>query len=132
MISTPFDLQSHTARAALTFLTAGLYALAYVPLSDRFGAGVSVLIAIPVIVAAWSFGLRAGLVAGLLALPLNALLLKAGEPGGNVFVRSGGTITLAVVALISAVIGWWGDLREQRRRQARPHQRRQPRRSRFF
>ena len=114
MISTPFDLQSQTARAALTFLTAGLYALAYVPLSDRFGAGVSVLIAIPVIVAAWSFGLRAGLVAGLLAFPLNTLLLKlAGEPGGNVLVRSGGMITLAVVALIGAVIGWLGDLRER-------------------
>src|SRR6266516_2139257 len=114
MISTPFDLQSQTARAALTFLTAGLYALAYVPLSDRFGAGVSVLIAIPVIVAAWSFGLRAGLVGGLLAFPLNTLLLKvAGEPGGNVLVRSGGMITLAVVALIGAVIGWLGDLRER-------------------
>ena len=114
MISTPFDLQSQTARVALTFLTAGLYALAYVPLSGRFGAGVSVLIAIPVIVAAWSFGLRAGLVAGLLAFPLNTLLLKlAGEPGGNVLVRSGGMITLAVVALIGPVIGWLGDLRER-------------------
>ena len=114
MISTPLDLQSQTARAALTFLTAGLYGLAYVPLSDHFGAGVSVLIAIPVIVAAWSFGLWAGLVAGLLAFPLNTLLLKvAGEPGGNVLVRSGGMITLAVVALIGAVIGWLGDLRER-------------------
>src|SRR5438874_12580513 len=114
MISTPFDLQSQTARVALTFLTAGLYALAYVPLSGRFGAGVSVLIAIPVIVAAWSFGLRAGLVAGLLAFPLNTLLLQlAGEPAGNVLVRSGGMITLAVVALIGAVIGWLGDLRER-------------------
>ena len=88
--------------------------MAYVPLSDHFGAGVSVLIAIPVIVAAWSFGLWAGLVAGLLAFPLNTLLLKvAGEPGGNVLVRSGGMITLAVVALIGAVIGWLGDLRER-------------------
>ena len=114
MIKTRFDLESQTARAALTFLTACIYAVAYVPLYGHFGAGVSALIAIPVTVAAWFFGVRAGLVAGLLAFPLNTLLLKvAGEPGGNVLVRSGEIITLVVVALIGAVIGWLGDSRER-------------------
>ena len=114
MTSTRLDLESQTARAAFTFLTVCIYALAYVPLYGHFGARVSVLIAIPVVAAAWLFGLRAGLVAGFLAFPLNALLLTvAGEPGGNVLVQSGETITLAVVALIGVVIGRLGDLRER-------------------
>ena len=114
MTSTRLDLESRTARAAFTFLTVCIYALAYVPLYGHFGARVSVLIAIPVVAAAWLFGLRAGLVAGFLAFPLNALLLTvAGEPGGNVLVQSGETITLALVALIGVVIGRLGDLRER-------------------
>jgi len=96
-----------------------MYALAYVPLYGHFGTRVSVLTAIPVVVAAWFFGLRVGLVAGLLAFPLNALLLKAaGEPGGSVLVSSGEMITLVVVALIGVLIGWLGDLRDQQFKRA--------------
>ena len=106
MVGTSFDLQSRTARATVTFLTACLYALVYVPLYHHFGATVSLLTTIPVLVAAWLFGLRAGVLAGALAFPLNMLLLKlAGEPEG---VYRGEMATLAVVALLAPVVGWLG------------------------
>ena len=54
-------------RLALIAVTAGFYALTFGPLYDALGPGVVSLSVVPVALAGWLFGLRAGLLAGAVA-----------------------------------------------------------------
>ncbi|HEX5502215.1 MAG TPA: EAL domain-containing protein [Thermomicrobiales bacterium] len=102
---------STRVRVALVVGVTFAYALAFVPLAGVAGGGAAALAALPVMVAAAAFGARAGLAAGLLALPLNTLLLNlAGHPGWLVVLHDGGGPGSAVLPVLGGVIGWLRDL----------------------
>src|SRR5439155_5273780 len=63
------------SRAALILTAAVAYLLGFAPLYGAWGAGVAALSALPVVAAGFLLGLRAGLIIGLLSLPVNALLM---------------------------------------------------------
>ena len=75
---------------------------------------------VPVFVCAWFFGLRAGLVAGLLSFPLNTLLLNlvGYQPGGwDVIIREGGGYGSVAIVIAGVIVGRLRDLRERLKRE---------------
>jgi hypothetical protein len=62
-------------RAALVLIGTVAYLLGFAPLYGASRAGVATLAALPVVAAGFLLGLRAGLIVGLLSLPVNALLM---------------------------------------------------------
>ncbi len=91
-----------------------VYALVFIPLYHLVGEPAIELVLLPVITAGGLLGTRGGLLAGLLAFPLNVLLLSlAGEPGWNVMTQEGGLVDSTVMVLIGAVVGRLHDLSEQ-------------------
>jgi len=105
-------------RAALILTAAMVYLLGFAPLYGAWGAGVAALSALPVVAAGFLLGLRAGLIIGILSLPVNALLMHVtGQPVWDVLSAEHGPGPLTVL-LIGAVAGWLRDLREQTKRQA--------------
>ena len=56
-------------RVGLVALSAVFYALTFLPLYELLGPGVVSLSSVPVALAGWLFGLRAGMLAGALAFP---------------------------------------------------------------
>ena len=95
------DLSSRRT-VILTLFCVG-YVLGFFPLYALMGAGTAALSVIPVMVAAWLYEFKAGLVAGLLAFPVNTLLLNwvGQEPGGWLAViwSGGGPGTLAIIVM---------------------------------
>lgn len=104
--------RSFTLRLAGVFSALLLYlALFFISFPSR-GAESAAFSILPVILAAYCFGLRAGLLAGLFALPLNTLLINlAGNHDLSTFlIRSGpGAIVVIIVGL---TVGLLHDLRE--------------------
>lgn len=87
------------------------FALLFLALSPRVGPAARAFAALPVVTAAWLFGLPGGLLATLLSLPLNTLLLQAtGHPGWDAVVRAGGVPGTAALLLIGVVVGLLRDL----------------------
>lgn len=80
---------------------------------------------VPVMLAGWLLGSRAGLLTGLLIFPLNTLLLNAaGQPGWDVLLQhSGGVVGSIVTVVIGFVIGRLHDLSEELIRELKKYQR---------
>ncbi|MFQ5536967.1 MAG: ATP-binding protein [Gemmatimonadota bacterium] len=99
-------------RFALAGIALFVYMAAFIPLYKEEGVVVSALSMFPVVVLAWIFGAWGGLLAGVLAAPLNALLLVAvGEPGWEIILRSeGGAEATALIVVVGGVIGLLRDL----------------------
>ena len=90
-------------RVALVAVSAAFYALTFVPLHQELGPGVVSLSVVPVALAAWLFGLRAGLLAGAVAFPLNTVLLGLEEGADLDGVVWGGAVVEHAPAMIMAV-----------------------------
>ena len=104
------------SRAALALGTWIVYTLAIIPLYRLAGPLVLAMATIPVIVTGWLFGTWAGVLASLLALPLNMLLLiLAGEASWGVMIRA--LPGSAILVLVGAVVGRLRDLGEQVKRE---------------
>ncbi len=98
-------------RWALALVTVGVYAAAFVPLYREAGVGVSALSIFPVVVLGWLFGAWGGLLSGVLAVGLNALLLGlVGEPGWQIVIGQSGAEGSALVLVVGCVIGLLRDL----------------------
>ena len=98
-------------RYALAAVPVAVYCLAFVPLYHQGGTGVLALALFPVVVLAWLFGVWGGLLAGVLSVPLNAVLLVlVGEPGWEIMARTGGGEGSALVLALGCVIGLLRDL----------------------
>ena len=82
---------------------AGAYIPIFLTLYSRMGLGLAALSGLPVIAAGWLFGVRAGLVAWLLLLPINALLFYlVGLPGWEtVFGNRGAPGTVATLIIVA-------------------------------
>ncbi len=101
-------------RAALALMAGVVYLLAFMPLYRLVGTTSTVLVGLPVVVTEGLFGMWAGLLTGLLALPLSALFVTlAGGVGWDVVLR--GLPGFFLMILVGAVVGRQRDLREQAR-----------------
>ncbi len=111
-------------RLALVLGITLLYALLFAPLHRLIGGGVSALSLLPVMVAGWSFGLRGGLLAGLLALPLSlGLFSLVGQTDWAAMLKHGGGPGFFALLLGGALAGYMGDLRRQAQRELRQRRR---------
>jgi PAS domain S-box-containing protein len=93
-----------------------IYILTFILLFPSRGLAIGALATLPVIVVAWFWGTRAGLVAVLLSLPINTILynLAGVQPGGwNVILASGGGIGTIALLLVGAAVGRLRDLGQQ-------------------
>lgn len=83
-------------------------------LYPQLGANVGALSVVPVSVIAWRWGLKAGLLAGLLAFPLNTVLLNLmGTTGLDAIIRLGGVPRSIALVVTGAAIGRLRDLNSQ-------------------
>ncbi len=99
-------------RVALALAAWVVYVLAFMLLYRLIGATTTVLVGLPVVVIGGLFGMWAGLLTGLLALPLSALLVTlAGGVGWDVVLR--GLPGFFLLILVGAVVGRLRDLRER-------------------
>ena len=105
-----FKEQSQRAGLALTLGAATVYVIAFIPLYALLGEAVVALVAAPVILTACSMGMRVGLGAAVLSLPLNTLFLNltAGH-GWNVLEQPGGVVPYVIFFLTVGVVGWLSD-----------------------
>jgi PAS domain S-box-containing protein len=120
--STHFISPSPQARLILSLLVWVVYLLAFNGLYKTFSmsADVAALAIIPVAVAGGLCGLRLGLLAGLLSLPINTLLLNwvGHTPGGwNAITHNGGGLGSLIIIIVGVIIGRLHDLRWQLRQQ---------------
>lgn len=92
------------ARAWLAVAVATAYLSGFFPLCRLVGPAACALVGFLVAVVGWLCGLRVGLIAGFLFLPVNVLLCGLAEDSGrNVILPSGGTLGRAVVIHVVAV-----------------------------
>ncbi|HUV94935.1 MAG TPA: PAS domain S-box protein [Anaerolineae bacterium] len=93
------------ARAWLALAVATAYLSGFFPLCRLVGPTACALAGVLVAVVGWLCGLRVGLIAGLLFLPVNMLLCGLAEDSGrNVILPSGGTLGRVVVIHVVAVV----------------------------
>lgn len=98
----------------LVTFSSALYGAAFIPLSNALGPGVAALSALPVVVTGWALGLRMGIIGGILAFPLNTLLLNlTGDGGWDVVIQGGGGPGSLAIVLIGATVGRMHDLSQQ-------------------
>ncbi len=104
-------------RILVVTLTTAFYALTFAPLFEDVGPGVLALSAVPVALAGWLFGLRAGLIFGTLAFPLNTALLWSAQSTDFTTVVWGGGVAGSAALLVGAVAGTLRDVSEQLHRE---------------
>ena len=100
-------------RIVLITLTTAVYALSFSALYGDLGAGTLTLSTIPVALTGWLFGLRAGMIFGVLAFPLNAALLWSAQSIDLATVIWGGGVAACAALLVGAVAGTLHDVNEQ-------------------
>lgn len=87
-----------------------LYVASFVVLYGAVGPRISYLGVIPVVLVGGLTGMRCGLLAGLLIVPLNILLASiSGDPSAD-FATSGSGLGFGGLALLGATIGWIHDI----------------------
>lgn len=101
----------------LTILAWGVYIVAFVPLYLLVGSTVTTLTTLPVAVTGWLWGRRAGTFAGLLAFPLNVLLVTSGGDSGWNTLAGRGLPGVVLIVLVGAVVGQIRDLAEEIKRE---------------
>jgi hypothetical protein len=107
----------HSWHFIISFVTIVAYTIAFLVLHPVVGNATAVLVVLPVAAAGLLFGVRAGLVAGLLALPLNTLLLNmAGETGLAVIWHIGEMPMMVATIIIGATVGWIHDAQATKNR----------------
>ena len=108
------DPLTRQVRLVLTLGTALAYARAYPALDRVLDNSTGILATVPVFVAARLFGLRGGLLAGLLAFPLSSLLVMlSGTSEWVVWLRQGGALGTGALLLVGTVVGCLVDLSEK-------------------
>ena len=95
------------------------YVPIYVPLYLALGGVANALVLVPVIVVGWIFGMRGGLLAGVLSYPLEVLFAAIlAEGGAWEMLFPDGVFGHIIVVIGGAVVGWLHDLGERVKEQA--------------
>ena len=101
-----------SASAALVLGATIVYVLVYMPLAILFGNAAGILAVVPVIVAGWTLGRRAGLLAGILSFPVTSLLvLLLSDLEWRDWVGGGGVLGTGALILVGGVVGHLTDLK---------------------
>ena len=104
-----------------TLLSVAFYTLVFFLLYPVIGPITTMFSVVPVLVVGWGYGLRGGLVAGLLNILLNTALLNLtgyAPVGWDAFVsREGGVLGSLFVVLVGIAIGKMSDLTRQLQRE---------------
>jgi len=98
-------------RSLPTLGTTAAFLVSYAMLQRLFGlSGANVFVLVPIVVSAWSFGLRGGLIGGVVVVALAGAysFASAGLP-----LPSGAMQRVLAVVAIGAVVGWLSDLRRK-------------------
>ena len=105
------DTYSHAKLAAVLGATV-VYVAAALMLRPIVGGSVLMAVAVPALLAAWSFGARAGLLAVLLGFLLNLLLVTAFVEEGFVWwLVHGGALSTVTLAGVALAVGHLRDVR---------------------
>ncbi len=107
-----FGKTTRQAGAVIPLIALAIYLLLFSILPAESKNVATTLSILPIIAVGWTFGLRAGVVAAVLSVPLNTVLLNlAGQPGWDALIRTGGGV-LGTIALIAAgaAVGRLSDL----------------------
>ncbi len=108
-----FRTRTDDRRAILVLAPWVLYAFVFGALHDPLGPKVFALGLIPVAFVGGLTGMRCGLLAGILAVPLNVFLASlAGGPSAAAAMGGEG-LGMASLALLGATVGWLHDLAQQ-------------------
>src|SRR5207249_1461086 len=87
------------------------FLVGYSTLDRLFGpSGANVFVLVPIVAAAWSFGIRGGLVGGVVIVVLAGALSSA---SGSLPLPAGAMQRVVAVVAIRAVVGWLSDLRRK-------------------
>ena len=101
-------------KLASVLLPTLLFIASYRLLFQSLGYSASIFSTIPVLVAAWLYGARLGLLIGVATFPVNAILVVAvANAQYSELVSSGGPIGSAAEALVGYVVGQIAELRRQ-------------------
>ncbi len=127
-VKASLDTRSGSRQTRITIVlgAASGYAVAFLLIVPTVGAQASALAVIPVVTAAWLFGLRAGLLAALLSLPVNLLLfVLLGRPvaGWSGLPLGGLGLGTALLLVAGAAVGRLRDLSERSERELAERQR---------
>ena len=99
-----------------------LYVSAYFGLEPSLGSASSALATLPVIAIGWAFGLRWGVLASLLAFPLNTLLVTFVSEGAWVqWLADGGGLGSVTLLLVGAATGWLHNLNQDVKEELAEH-----------
>jgi PAS domain S-box-containing protein len=101
------------SKAAFVVGTWVAYALAFIPLYHLVELTVAALALLPVVVTGWLFGMRAGLLAGLLTFPLNMLLTTLVSGTGWDMMTPEGLFGSIIILLLGEVVGRLRDMGER-------------------
>ena len=119
LVQLMFHLMSFRSRALVLAGLIVVYFLAYGPGYDSVGILAGVFSTVPVIAAAWLFGVRAGVIAGLATFPVNLLLLQLVTGAEQVDVlRPSSVLGSATEALVGYVVGLTRDMKARAEKQA--------------
>ena len=101
-------------KAALALGPVLLYVGAYFGLEPSLGNASSALATLPVIAIGWAFGLRWGVLASILAFPLNTLLVTFVSDGAwDLWLADGGGLGSVTLLLVGAATGWLHNLNQE-------------------
>ncbi len=101
------------ARVTLSAAAFALYFLGFLLIPPQAKATAPILSILPIVAVGWTLGLRAGLLAVLVSIPLNTIMLNlSGRPGWDaLFSSEGGLLGTLGLAIVGAAIGRLTDLR---------------------
>ena len=90
-----------------------LYTLACLVLLPHAGKSLFILVSVPVLVTAWLFGALSGIAAGLLAFPLNLMLVIIFGFDVQLWLAEGGILGSAATVLVGVTVGYLSDVRHR-------------------
>ena len=100
------SLGSHKRRLAVILASYIAYILAFNFLEAVLGPAAGIIVTLPVLMAAWMFGLRGGLAAGLISLPLNIVMVEAfTSQSATDWMFSGGIPGSVAEVLVGVLVG---------------------------
>ncbi len=111
--------QPHAVRNALwAFLSVVAYGITFILLYESLGNAIASFCVLPVVVAAWLWGKRAGFAAWILVIIVNAALFNmVGQTGWDSIIRYRGIPGTLTVLIIGIIVGYFHDFRERIRRE---------------
>ena len=109
------ELRQRIFRYALVALAFGSYVGLFTRYHDQLGTGIASLATIPVIVAAWYFGVRGGLIAAFLAVVTSVFIQSLnGHPIAVLLSDPGNVLRIIALTLIALVTGNLSNLNRER------------------